>query len=244
MRGGKHVVRIAAVALLIGCTHSADLGPEARRAACEKYVAVLSGHTNDPALLDDARLHALAGEVPDLVMCGAVLAGSDVLCLRFLPKGHGPSSQCRHTTAIFRALRDHPRGRAFMFEDYDREECGGLDIVTAAECDAFQVAARAGDPALCVAAGLVEPICRAFIALDPSLCRVDDAKLQRLGVEQDCRKAIETRGFLRVGLQALGQSGREREAAFARATLGDQDACAPFIAAAVKTCIASDGPPS
>jgi hypothetical protein len=220
----------------------------ARRALCERYVALVSGRERDLALLDNPEIKALASQAPpDLIMCGAVAADSDVLCKRLMPLEHGPSMACRHTQAIFHELRTYPNSRSFMFDDLQWEECHHPSLAPAL-CDSFRQAMRSGDAKDCAQTGDFEPICRAYIGLDASLCRVQ-GKLQGLkggadkgygvddGFDDICKKTIESRAFLAQGLKVLAQSGPPRERELAKAALGQADACASYAQSAMEGCM-------
>jgi hypothetical protein len=241
------IIRMAPVVTCIftGCTCSgkrAGTPDGARRALCERYVAAISGH-GDSTLLDDPQVQALAAHAaPDLVMCGAVLADSDGLCQRLMPPGHGPSMACRHIRSDFHELRTYPNGRSFMFDEIDREECNHP------ACDSLLEAMRSGDAEKCALTADLQSICRAYITLDKSLCRLEGKQTEpnggaqkgygkEPGLEEGCRKTIESRGFLAQGLKALAESGPPRERALAKAALGQADACVQYAQSAMDLCL-------
>ena len=216
------------------------------RSPCERYVAAASGAAK-LALLDDPEVGTLAAQAPpDLVMCGAVRSDSDALCERLLPTGHGPSTACLRMRSTFHELRS-AGGRSFMFDDRDREECRWNPLWPAL-CDSLRNAMRSADPRDCAATGGAESICRAYIALDQSLCRAEGklklvevlAKLVgATGIEDSCRETIKSRAFLAQGLESLAESGPPLERELARAALGRPDACAPFAQPALTSCLQS-----
>jgi hypothetical protein len=229
----------------------------ARRAVCERYVAFLSGRERDDALLDNPDVQALAQQSADLVMCGSVVRDSDLLCRRFFPTERGPSIVCRHMWSIFHELRAHPKGRSFMFDDIDREEWQSPPSVDSATCDALQEALRSGDVNKCARSGDLESVCRAYMRLDQSLCRVhgrlaevelpsrkagepEKLKLKTV-LEESCRETIESRAPLARGLTAIAKTGPPRERELAKAALGQTDACASYAQSALQSCVENAG---
>lgn len=222
-----------------------DSATAARRSLCERYVAVVSGR-GDQALLDDPSVEALALQAPpDLVMCGAVVGDSDLLCDRLMPSQHGPNMACLHMRSVFHELRTYPRGRSFLFDDVDWRGCRSVPLLASRFCDPFRTALRSGDPKNCAATGAGESICRAYMNLDPSLCRLHGALKAAVSVGalvgvdflDACARAIESRAFLAQGLQGLAESGPPREREFAKAALGDPEACASWRQAAMAMCM-------
>jgi hypothetical protein len=232
----------------------------ARQALCSGYVAALSGRAQDETLLDNPEVRTLAEQFSDLVMCGAVVRDDDTPCRRLLPEEHGPSTACRYMQSIFHELRTYPQGRSFLFDQLDWEDCHSIDSLPPTFCDAFRAAMRSGDPKDCAPTGDGEPVCRAYLALDASRCHVDGAlkdvvatgprvveKTPRdraterptLGavLELLCKQAIERRGFLAKGLKVIAESGPPREREFAKAALGQPEACAPYVQAAMQACL-------
>ena len=224
-------------------TVSAAVDTPEPRSACERYVAAVSGRAK-LALLDDPEVGTLAAQAPgDLVMCGAVRSDSDALCERLLPVEHGPGGACQHMRSIFHELRS-AGGRSFMFDDRDWEGCRVMPLFPAL-CDSLRKALRSADPRDCAATDGAESICRAYIALDKSLCHAEGklklveflAKLVSTGIEESCRRTIENRAFLAQGLERLAESGPPLERELARAALGRPDACAPFAQSALTSCL-------
>jgi len=220
-----------------------------RRAVCERYVAVLSGRNKDAAAIDNPEVKALAMEAPDLVVCGAVATDSDELCTQFLPPEHGPSMKCRYSRAIFHELRAYPHGNSFLISDVDLEEMAPL--MTAAVWDTFRQAVRSGDSGQCTQTGDLESMCRAYLSLDTSLCRVTGktgeveitfpkgegkGKLSTV-LENKCKREIADRAFLAKGLKDIAESGPASERVYAKAALGQTDACAPYAQAAMDACM-------
>lgn len=235
----------------------------ARRAECERYVAVLSGRTQDRALLDNPEVRGLALQLADLVTCGAVLSDSDALCSRLIPEGHGPSGMCRHTRAMLHELRNYPKGRSFLFDEIDWKDCHEISSLPPTYCDTFRDAMRSGDPKDCARTGDGATMCRAYLNLDKSSCRLE-GKLREAVVELPhrkegepkgkvkvervltyfCEQAIVNRGAFKQGLKALAESGSPREREFARAALGEPDACASFAQSAMEICMGLAAPTS
>lgn len=226
----------------------------AKVSACEKYVAVLSGRKQDPALLDNAELKGLGIQATDLVTCGAVLSDSDVLCTRLIPVEHGPTKMCLHMRAMFHELRAYPQGRSFMLNDVDWEDMRPLRERAPAAMDAFRDALRSADAAKCAQAGDLQSICRAYVNLDKSLCQLqgelaqaevpvprrkegEPATVKAKDVLEDaCRETIDSRAFLGQGLKKLAESAPARERELAKAALGQADACAVYAQGAMDLC--------
>lgn len=231
-----------------------DPTADARRRQCERYVAVLAGRSQDHALLGNRDFQGLPIGTSDLVMCGAVLTDSDALCKRMMPVEHGPSMACRKTWAAFHELRAYPNKRTFMLDEIDWQECRGVPALTKF-CDSLRQALRSGDPKDCAQTGDGESICLAYMKLDKSLCHVtgklaevefalpdrkpgEPAKIKVKDVaDESCRQKIDERTFLAKGLKELAESGPPREREFAKAALGQADACASFVQPAVELCV-------
>src|SRR5262249_8791538 len=103
---------------------------KARRAACERYVAALSGSEKERAALKDPEVQALAVRVPDLVTCAAVKADSEALCAPLVgsepaekQKFSAQAIDCRYTQSIFHEARTYPKSTAFMFPEFDQKQC-------------------------------------------------------------------------------------------------------------------------
>jgi hypothetical protein len=191
---------------------------------------------------------------PDLLTCGVVAADSDALCKKLMPVEAGPTMMCRHTWAIFHELRRYPEGRSFMFNEIDWQDCRGVPVVPASLCDGIRDALRAGDVEACAKAGDGASICRAYMTLDKSFCRMEGELAKatfsmpdrkegepatveiKKAAEESCRKAIDSRAFLAKGLKGLAESGPPRERALARAALGEPDACNSLAEPALEIC--------
>lgn len=193
-------------------------------ARCEEYVAVLSGKKQDDALFADPKVKAIVARSFDLLACRAVAADADAPCALLAEQ----QDECRLLRSIFHELRTNPHGRSFMFPDAKYEMCRA-DPKRARICDRLREAMRSGDPGACAGTGVEEPSCRAALTLDESWC----AEAQD---PEGCRKGIEASRVFAPGLEALAASGPAREAALAKAALGDTDACTSFAAAAVGYC--------
>ena len=208
-------------------TAAAEAANDEAKILCETYVAALSGHGKDPQLLKDPNVQALARRVPDLVSCTAVATKSDAVC-ETLGEGE-QGKECSDRRSIFNELGRYPKGRGFIFPDRDYEQCRS-EKVMAAYCDAIRVAARAGDASKCPA-GRLQGFCRAFIALDKSMC-------EGLGPQRDCEMQIDRKLVFASGVNELAESGPQPIRALARASLGQADACAAFARSALEACIA------
>jgi hypothetical protein len=224
--------------------------------ACEGHVAILSGRKQG-ARLDDPELQALAARSPDLLTCGAVLTDSDVLCNQLVRTQMVNAKMCARMRSIFNELRAYPDKRSFMLDEPEWQECRSVPVLKTS-CDALREALRSGD---CGRAGDLESICRAYVDLDKSLCRVtgelaeaefqfpepkenEPAKVRvKDGLEEGCRRNIESRAFLAKGLEALAQSGTANERELAKAALRRADACDTYAKAALQVCT-SAGPPT
>ena len=190
---------------------------------CQEYVDVLSGKKKDDAMLADPRIRSILQRSMDVVLCRAVAADSDEFC-SLIPE---QKDDCRILRSIFHELRTNPTGRSFMFPDAKYEICRAQ--LPASTCDHLRDAARSGDPNECTGAGDQEVYCRASITFNESSC-------EKSKEPKGCRKAIEANRVLAKGLKALAASGPPREQAFAKAALGDADACTAFAQAAVGVC--------
>jgi hypothetical protein len=187
-------------------------------------VAVLAGTKKNDAVLADPKLQELAARSFDLVVCRAVATDSDAPCA-LIPD---QKDECRILRSILHELRTNPKGRSFVFPDVKYEMCR-TDPELAPICDRLRDAARSGDPDKCAGIGDEEASCRAMITLDASRC----------GKGKDlfgCRKVIEANQLFAKGLKGLAESGPARERAFAKAALGEADACKPFVQATMGSC--------
>ena len=211
----------------------------ARRAACERYVAVLSGAKEDKALLRDTEFQALARRMPELATCGAVRRDSDELC-GVLEENQ--SMNCRSTLSVYHEMRTYPKGRSFMMDDVKIKECREHPEL-APFCDPFREALRSGDLSKCASTGDLQFLCKAYISLDKSLCQADAADIEgltaesRKGLEKDCRKAIDAQAPRAQGLKGLAESGSAVERERAKAALRQKDACAPLAQTASDMCV-------
>ena len=222
-----------------------------RLAACQGYVAVLSGRTKDSAMLDSADVRALADA--NLVMCGAVFSDSDMMCQKLMPEERGPSTECLRTQSIFHELRTYPGTRAFLFDDVDEKECTNIPGL-ATFCTSLRKVLRSKNAESCSQLGDAESVCRAYMAMDKSRCHVT-GKLATLEVEvpgerkpgeskgrvkdwieETCRRSIEERASFADGLKALAQSGPPHQRELARAALKQDDACQTYAQAAMQSC--------
>lgn len=226
----------------------------AKLSACDRYVAVLSGRQKDPKALEDPELKAILAQAPEILTCGVVAADSDELCKKLLPIESGPTMECSNTWALFHELRNYPKGRSFMFTEIDWRDCRGVSVMPPGVCDGIRDALRAGDEKACAKAGDAESLCRAYMTLDKSLCRVsgklatatfampdpkegEPATINlKEAAEGGCRERIDSRGFLAKGLKELAESGPPRERALAKAALGDAAACTSLAAPALEAC--------
>lgn len=224
----------------------------ARRATCERYVAVLSGKQTDPSLLASDEVQWLAAASRPLVTCGAIAADNVDACKsvsqwRPCPTCEkvgtpGPkrpiTNDCYSSWAIFHELKTNAKSRAYMLE-----ECLAPDQEWADLCGGITQGLRSGD---CSAAGKAEPLCRAFMTLDPALC----APIEGLpsDLPDSCRQRIAWRGFLAKGLAPLADTPISDPAVtaefgdpvrlqmYAGAALGRADSCRTFEAEALKFC--------
>jgi hypothetical protein len=215
---------------------------------CERYLAVLSGRTQDAKLMKSSEIRGFAQPAPDLVTCGAVRANSEDLCNTLLPDdagsapasdfiAEGPYKACREQWATLKELRDHPQGRSFMFNDINMQGCRGIKDL-APLCDGIRDAMRSGDEKKCASLGKFESICRAYIKLDKSLCKGDPNDPYAKNAADDCVRKIERKGVWVQGLTKLAESGSPRERDLAKAALGKADACASLERDAMKACTA------
>jgi hypothetical protein len=221
------------------------------RADCEKAVALLSsGQLDRGALSSDAK--TLAQDAPDLLTCRAVKDDSDAPC-KVLTKDDA-IAQCRETRSMFHEVRANPKGRGFMFSDVQAEECEKNPMLQQ-YCAQFRDAARAADASKCASLGALAPNCRALIALDKSLCHAPRGKefdghdahgSDTYGdkLAKGCIEQVQSRAYLAQGLKAVAESGPANQRGFAKAALGEPDACATYADAAVKACVAGAPTPA
>ena len=188
--------------------------------------------------MKDPDVEALAQQAPQLVTCGAIAQDSEDLCE--LVKG----KDCRQMTMVFRELRAHPKSRAFMFP-----ECYNMhDEKWVSFCDSMLKALRSGDPKECAATGNGESLCRALVTFDASLC------VPAQGLPEDlpsaCKERVRSWAFLAKGLKELAEKGPSAKRAegigdlgpvrmWAKAALGQADACAPLAESAMGICSSS-----
>ena len=232
-------------------TEAPPVPDTATQSECESYVNVLSGRSKDVKLLEKPEARPLVSSYPNLIMCGAVVSDSDEMCRKLMRTESGPDNLCRRMVATFHELKAYPKGRSFMFEEVDSEECRNAPFPGAKICDAFRAAMRSADVKECAATGVLQSVCRAYIGLDASLCRLEGTpepatmpeRKQGEGpidvkkaVEESCRETIGERAPLAAGLEALTSSGQPQLKAFAKAALGQKDACAPLAAEAMQAC--------
>jgi len=193
---------------------------------CDRWVEAVTGGKKDDANFGGTVLASVLHQAPGFVTCAAISKEDEDLC-----DLAADTRQCREDFAIFREMRTNPKGRGFLIPADDYNDCK-----TQAEmspfCDQMREAALAGDPNLCPA-GMMEAYCRAFISLDKSACR---ALTEPEGISEECLKQIERKGRYAVGLDALAESGSERDRAFANAALKHPGACAALAKKAGDVC--------
>jgi hypothetical protein len=190
---------------------------------CQEYIDVLSGKKKDDGVLADFKLRAVQERVLDVACCRAVATDSDEPCALVPEK----KDECRLFRSTFHELRTNPTGRSYMFPDVADEACRAQ--TSSSVCDRLREATHSGDAEKCKGAGDQEAWCRAVITLDESVC----AKAKE---QKGCQKGIEASRMFAKGLKALAESGPPREQAFAKAALGDAEACTAFAEAAVGAC--------
>ena len=212
----------------------------ARRALCDDYVAAIAGNTKDPALLEKDEVRVLAKQVPDLANCGAIASDSNAACNVFAPAS-SQMKDCLGVWSMFHEVRTSPKGRAFLFDEAMVQECRQAPAL-APFCEAFRDALRSANANDCAQSGPFASVCRAYIALDPSLCRVTAPEVE--GLDKDCRQQIANKGMFAKGLKAIAASGAGRYRSFARAAMGDRDACKAFATAVKDACVAAGQPPT
>lgn len=205
-------------------------GAKPTASQCEEYVAVLAGKKKDDALLADPKLQALAARSFDLVACGAVATDSDAPCALIREQ----NAECRLLWSVLHELRTNPKGRSFVFPDAKYEMCRTQPNF-APLCDRLRDAARSGDAEKCAGMGDQEAYCRAMITLDKSHC-------EKAKDHAGCMKVIEANELFAKGLKGLAEDGPPRERAFAKAALGDADACKSFAQAATASCASQAAP--
>jgi len=217
---------------------------------CEQYVAALSGQ--NPALLKDPGVTAFAPKAAELLTCLAVKNDSRAMCdplIETSPSGEksylAEARDCFFAQSIFHEARAYPKGTSFTFTEIEVQQCDNPKA-----CGAVLEATRTGDETKCAQLGPFQSICRAFVKLDTSLCRVEgklparqgDADAVESKVEEGCRTTIDTRKYLARGLKAVAESGSGKEKALAQAALGQADACKEFEKSAIATCVSTTAP--
>jgi hypothetical protein len=228
---------------------AAGAAASATRGDCERYIGAITGREEDKTLLKDPAVHALALQVPDLITCLAVKNDSEAMCdLLIATQSAGQkrytskARDCLYTQAMYHEARTYPKSTSFLFHEMEWRQCDGRKV-----CEALREATRTGDETKCAEAGPFQSICRAYVKLDTSLCRVEGKLPQRKGdegadaesaVAENCKKTIESRRFLAGGLKKSADSGSENERALAQAALGQADACKQYEKAAIDMCLA------
>lgn len=210
----------------------------APKISCASYVEVLAGKKKGSAILKDPLLRQFAQGQVDLLTCGAVAADSDELC--GLLSGQ-TASDCRLTRERFHELRT-VKGRSFLMTDQDYKSCR-QDKTLAPFCDALREAARSADPNKCPK-GMIEGFCRGLVSMDKSQCAgvgtIEDSEQGKAA----CEKIIDRNKPYAQGLKELAQSGAEPDRDFAKAALGQSDACKALGAKAMQACEEIAAPPS
>ncbi|MGH9808977.1 MAG: hypothetical protein ACRD9W_17290, partial [Terriglobia bacterium] len=95
--------------------------------------------------------------------------------------------------------------------------------------------------------------CQALVTLDKSLCRApkgkefdghdaNNSETYGESLAKDCVAQVEHMAYLAKGLKAAAESGPEDERGFAKAALGQADACTQYADAAKKACLAGAMP--
>jgi len=226
----------------------AQAAARAKRAACESLAAALSGRPAERQLLNDPRAASLAELVPDLVTCGAVATDSDELC----KLAAGSSGSCLTTRSVFHELRANPKGRGFVFSEAEYQHCRAEMPLKV--CEKMRNAVTSGDPSKCDGqwldktdgrapgmekarvedmSTLCTAFCRALVSADKSLCRqLKDPEMMRR-----CESQIEDKVVFARGLKDIAATGKPPERDFARAALGEADACKAMMQTAVDKCL-------
>jgi hypothetical protein len=226
--GRMATVLIALAGWLHGQPAFAQAGTDAKT-TCERYVAALAGKQADPTVLHDHEMQWVAQLAPELTTCGAVARDSDDACnlLQDLDR-----NACRDTRATYAVLRQ-PEKPVSILGDVQFENCRANKEL-AESCEALRTATRTGNAAKCPK-GNLGVYCRAAIALDPSLCRFTGPNPE--GQQRDCQETIKKLKVLAPGLQELAKSGPPPHRYFAKAALGEADACAPLEQKVTDACI-------
>lgn len=201
------------------------------KASCQRYLGILAGRQQDGALLHNAEAQSIARLAPDLTTCGAVARDSDEPCNLL---GDPEKNACRGNRGIYHELRKSEK-RVSIFGDVVFEDCRA-DKQLAPYCETLRAATRSGDAKKCPPQNL-GAYCRAAIALDPSLCKYTGTDTE--GPQRDCVKTVEKLKSLAPGLKGLAKSGPSPDREFAKAALGEADACAPYEQKAMDACVAN-----
>lgn len=225
--------------------------PATERSECERSIAALAGDPEEAALLKTRYVQDLARGQANLLTCRAVKDDSDEAC-KLLGDDDAIKS-CRAMRSVFHELRENPRGRGFMFNDVQFEDCQRFEPL-APYCEKFRAAARTGDATQCDTLGEFQSNCRAAIKLDKSLCTAPKSKgfqgrdheggeTYGEDIRKDCQRQVEKMAVYAKGLLAVAESGPPLERQLAKAALQQPDACTPLADAAAKACSAKSTPP-
>ena len=112
-----------------------------------------------------------------------------------------------------------------MFTDDDYAACKTVKEM-APFCDSLRAAFRAGDADKCP--GTFPNTCHAVIRGDASLCKGPEA--------EDCKREVKRVGTLGGGLKKMAETGTGIDREFAKAALGEKDACESLAGAANDIC--------
>ncbi len=138
--------------------------------------------------------------------------------------------------ALRQALRSGDANKCVLTADFQSICRKQLSELTESQC-------RAVGPAMKTA---METKCRAMVTVDKSVCHLKEADVKKFDFkgsedffkesEAECKRKTEDRALLGKGLRALAESGPPREREFAKAALGQTDACATYAKAAMDSC--------
>ena len=215
----------------------------ALRARCDDVVAAVLKGSADAAALQGGEAAPMLKKSPDLVNCAAIAADSRAVCQVFNAQGKGEQMKsefkdCVVMWSVFHEARNYPKGHSYFFGEAMVDDCK-IAKPAGAQCDEFIAALRSGDSEACAKAGTLAPLCRAYLALDPSLCQAPPGLD---GLDEDCRREIAEKAPFAKGLKEVAASGTGRQRAFAKAAMGDRRACDEFAKPAKEACVAAGQP--
>ena len=78
--------------------------------------------------------------------------------------------------------------------------------------------------------------------MDASKCKPAGPGPEQKRMAEECKRDIKQRARFAQGLKALAESGASKDRPFAKAALGETDACAPLAKSAMDACMGGGTP--